>query len=140
MALHGALGSLPTPQPHEHRGPDSRLDFRLPPVEPGDTAGGLLRRIAASQKSDSEHCHVPWDSVIDDLGPERGSLVHDNAARQVVTWDPSTQRRAQAKLQQQKRFLKLQSRSAFFDFGLFWNLDLRARRGLRLLLCMMMCT
>jgi hypothetical protein len=93
--------------------------FDLIPVE-------ILQRIAAGQKSDSEHCYAPWDLIIDDFGPERGNLVHDIAARQVVTWDPSTQRRAQAKLQQEKLFLELQSRGVFLDFALFWNSGLES--------------
>jgi hypothetical protein len=90
-------------------GPTLGWTFDFISFEPNDTAGELFQRTAASQKSDAEHCHAPWDSVINDLGPDRGTIIHEFASRQVTTWDPSTQRRAQAKQQQHKRFLELQS-------------------------------
>jgi hypothetical protein len=43
-----------------------------------------------------------------------------------VTWDPSTQWRAQAKLKQHKQFLELQSRDVFLDYGLFWDFGLES--------------
>jgi hypothetical protein len=93
------------PNPMSVAGPTLGWTFDFIPVDHSDTAGELLQRIAASQKLDSEHCHAPWDSI---------------------TWDPSTQRRAQAKLQQEKRFLELQRRAFFGDFGLFWNFGLES--------------
>jgi hypothetical protein len=110
------------PNPMSVAGPTLGWTFDFIPVNSSDTAGELLQRIAANQKIDSEHCHAPWDSVISDLGPERGHLVHDIAARQLVSWDPSTQRRAQSK----QRFIELQSRGLFLDYGLFFNFGLES--------------
>ena len=114
------------PNPLSVAGPTLGWTFDFVPVDHGDTAGQLLRRIAASQKSDSEHCHAAWDSIIGDLGPERGQLMQDIAARQLVSWDPSTQRRAQAKSQQQRSSLELQSRGLFLNYGLFWDFGLES--------------
>lgn len=105
------------PSPMDVAGPTLGWAFDLIDVEPSTIAGELLHRVIEAQKLNTEHCHAPWASIIRDLGPKRGALIHDIAARQVVAWDPTTKRRAQSRY----RFLELLDRQAFLDFGLFWN-------------------
>jgi acyl carrier protein len=108
------------PSPMDVAGPTLGWAFDFIDVQPSMTVGELLQQVAEAQKLNTEHCHAPWKTIIRELGPQRGDLIHDMAARQVVSWDPSTSRRAQT----QQRLLEQLDRQAFLDYGLFWNFGL----------------
>jgi hypothetical protein len=108
------------PSPMDVAGPTLGWSFDLIDVEPSMTVGQLMQQVAEAQTLNTEHCHAPWATIIRDLGPHRGKLVHEIAARQVVSWDPSTKRQAQS----QHRLLEQLDRQTHIDYGLFWNFGL----------------
>lgn len=110
------------PSPMNVAGPTLGWTFDFIDVKPSMTAGNLLQQIASAQKLSIEHCHAPWADINRNLGSHHGRLVHDIAARQVVTWNPSTKRRAQS----EQHVLERLDRQALLDFGLSWNFSLES--------------
>jgi acyl carrier protein len=108
--------------PMDVAGPTLGWAFDFIDVEPSMTGGDLLQQVAEAQKLNTEHCHAPWATIIRDMAPEDGDLVHDIAARQLVSWDPSARRRAHS----QQRLLEQLDRQAFLDYALFWNFGLES--------------
>lgn len=84
----------------------------------------MLHRVGEAQRLDTEHCHAPWASIVEDLGPEKGELARDIAVRQLLSWDPTTQSRAQSG--PASRILELLDRRSFPDHGFLWNLGLES--------------